>query len=307
MRTQHFAAALVALVGLAGQAWAQSSGTARDDASAGASSRTSASASGAAASSGAAQGDLLEQHIAVGLYLGNQEEIALSQFGLQRAQHDQVKQFAQHMVEQHQQAISQIQQAAPQLASMNLELTAAQGGASGGASRSGASSSGTSGASASGQSSPAGARSATPGSSTGGADATSTLGGGTTGASGNQRAAGASAGAQGGPLQQMAQYMREVKERCVALSAQQLGRQQGPEFDKAFMGMQVALHTNMLAHLQAAQGHVSSQMQPIVQQGIEMTQNHIAQANQIMEQLDSQQGQGGAPRAASGQGETSRQ
>ena len=83
-----------------------------------------------ARTSNAPQGDHLNQKIAVCLVLGNQEEIALAQLAQQHGQNEQVKKFAQQMIEHHQQAISQIEQAAPEVASLNLQL---QGGTEGAA------------------------------------------------------------------------------------------------------------------------------------------------------------------------------
>ena len=70
----------------------------------------------------------LDKHIAVCLTLGNEGEIALAEFAKQRTQNDQVKQFADTMIEQHQQALSKLEQAVPQVADINLSL---QGGQSG--------------------------------------------------------------------------------------------------------------------------------------------------------------------------------
>ena len=90
--------------------------------------RQTPGAPGATARPGAAQtaaspaGDNLDQKIAVCLLLGNQEEVALSQFAQQRSQNEQVRKFAQQMIEHHQEAISKIEQAAPEAANLNLQL-----------------------------------------------------------------------------------------------------------------------------------------------------------------------------------------
>lgn len=67
----------------------------------------------------------LNQQIAACLVLGNQEEIALAQIAQERAEHPEVKKFAAHMIEQHQQAVTKLEQAAPQVA--GLTLVGAQG------------------------------------------------------------------------------------------------------------------------------------------------------------------------------------
>jgi predicted outer membrane protein len=77
---------------------------------------------GAARTAAAPAGDHLNQKIAVCLVLGNQAEVALAQMVHQHSQNEQVKKFAQQMIEHHQQAISKIEQAAPEVASFNLQL-----------------------------------------------------------------------------------------------------------------------------------------------------------------------------------------
>jgi predicted outer membrane protein len=232
----------------------------------------------------------LEQHIATCLALGNQEEVALAKFAQQRATNPQVKQFAETMIQEHQQAIQQLHQAVPQVASLNLQLTSTAGGQSGAAS---SEQPGSSSAANRASSATAGAdRSALSGaesSSTGTAATGSSL-------NGNQRGS-----AAGGDHQQMVDFARTVKQNCLRLSEQALGQKQGAEFDKAYIGQQIVAHTNMLAELQAAQQFASnSQLQPLLQQATQMTEHHLTQARTIMDQLEQASGQGGqgsTPRA----------
>jgi predicted outer membrane protein len=248
--TRFIAPALLVLTGLAAQAFAQAvterpttpgagartDATTPADRAAGQPARTQP---GAAAQAG--QGNPLDQQIAVCLTLGNQEEVQLGQFAQDRAQNPQVKQFAQMMVEEHQQAVSKLQQAMPHLASLKLELNA-QG---------------------------ATARAGATGATT----------------SANQR--NSATGAQAGGQQQMVEFAKEVKQECLNLTTQELGRKQGADFDKCYIGQQLVAHTGMLAELKTAQRHVTNeQLRPIIQQGTQMTEHHLAQARQIMEQLD---------------------
>jgi len=240
-----------------------------------------------------AQGGL-EQHIATCLALGNQEEVALAQFAQQRATNPQVKQFAQTMIQEHQQAIQQLQQAVPQVASLQLTSTAAgQSGAS--SSRSGAGSSERLGSSSSSGTSGSNATAGADRSTASGAE-TASAGTPSTGSTASATQRGASTG---GGHDQMAEFARTVKQNCLKLSEQSLGQKQGAEFDKAYIGQQIVAHTNMLAELQAAQQFASgSQLQPLLQQGTQMTEHHLSQARTIMEQLEAanaQSGQGGTP------------
>lgn len=190
----------------------------------------------------ASQGGSLDQQIAVCLTLGNQEEVALAQFAQDRAQNPQVKQFAQMMAEEHQQALSKLRQAAPQVASLNLELKFGQG-----------------------------------------ADAAGTTS--TTPSAGNQRT-GAAATSGAGQHQQMVNLARDIKQECLNLTQTELGGKQGAEFDKCYIAQQIGAHTGMLAELRASQRYASGQLKPILQEGAQMAEHHLAQAKTIMEQLE---------------------
>jgi predicted outer membrane protein len=65
----------------------------------------------------------LDQAIAACLYLGNQEEIAISQFAVDRTQDQKVRQFAEMMVRDHRQNNEKLLRVYPQLANWNLQLT----------------------------------------------------------------------------------------------------------------------------------------------------------------------------------------
>jgi predicted outer membrane protein len=195
-----------------------------------------------------AQAGKLEKHITACLLLGNREEIALGEFAQSRAQNEQVKQFAQQMVEQHQQMVDKLEQVAPDLAS-KTQLSGQAGG---------------------GRANPASAP----------AD--------------NQRAG-------GDEHDQMLALGRKIKENCLKLTQQQLGEKQGADFDKAYIGQQLVAHTSMLAELQATQEYATGKLRPILDEGVQNTEQHLAMAKQIMEQLKGdeprQAARPGTPRA----------
>jgi predicted outer membrane protein len=68
----------------------------------------------------------IDSHLAACLILGNEEEVALGRFAAQRASNDQVKQFAQQMVDQHSKAISKLQPFAPEGAMLELAAASEQ-------------------------------------------------------------------------------------------------------------------------------------------------------------------------------------
>lgn len=372
----------------------------------------SVSESRSAASSDRATGrDGLDQKIAHWLIIGNMAEVTMGQFAAQRAQNDSVKQFAQHMVHDHSQAIEQLQQAADGAGAAGTvgttgrtttreqstttessvprttterqtsrpdssdsssraqestsELSTALSGQPAPASAaqdrnspSQARSSGTPATelgqadrpSAAGQtrsteqsgqasgtlSSQAEARrQTTPGGQTGRLDQadrsgqqpaqprstlsqdpighsdSSTLGSTRTESRSEVRTQGfrgeqaLTAIAPGEPLLQM---KAEIARRCGELTQRELAAKQGAEFDKAYIGQQIVSHIDMLATLQTVQQHASSELQPMIQKGIQTTEQHLSQAKQIMQQLDGRTGGAESPsRATSGESQRDQQ
>src|SRR5688572_508517 len=55
-----------------------------------------------------------DHQIAALLAIGNQEEIALAKLGMEQAQNEEVKQFAQMMVDEHTKVLQQLRKVAPQ-------------------------------------------------------------------------------------------------------------------------------------------------------------------------------------------------
>ena len=205
---------------------------------------------GAAGTTAAPAGDHLNQKIAVCLVLGNQEEVALAQMAQQHSQNEQVKKFAQQMIEHHQQAISKIEQAAPEVASLNLQL---QGGTEGAAAAS---------------PNPTGVRPA----------------------SAEEPVQSTASAANAGHDQRAVQLAQAVKQECLNLTQQELAQQQGVEFDKAYIGQQVGAHIGMLAELRGSKNFATGQLQQVIGEGEQMTQKHLDEAKQIMSQLKDQQG-----------------
>jgi predicted outer membrane protein len=64
----------------------------------------------------------LNKAIAGCLLLGNQEEIALAEFAQSRAQNPRVKEFAQMMIQDHEQAVAKLTRVAPELAQQAASL-----------------------------------------------------------------------------------------------------------------------------------------------------------------------------------------
>jgi predicted outer membrane protein len=80
-------------------------------------------------------------------------------------------------------------------------------------------------------------------------------------------------------------FDREFAEQCLQSAEKFLGQQQGAEFDRWFMALQLVEHMGMRAKLQVAQRHATGELRALVDQGLQTTDQHIRQAEQVMRQL----------------------
>lgn len=241
-----------------------------------------------AAHSGRQADPAAQQHLARMIILDNQGEIEVSRLAQQQAQNDDVKQFAQRMVQEHQQMVQQFQQATPgagrmgsatatgsdAMASAN-EISASRtaedsprpGGDNQATMRRGEAMAERAAETADEMSDDAAAATS---------DAPTEVYG----------MAGGAAGAGG--IATLDQFAQQYHQRKLQTTRQYLQSKQGTEFDKAYMGMQLMSHMHMLDMLQTAQGYMPQQAQQVLEQSIEHTQAHLEEARQIMEQLDQQ-------------------
>jgi len=198
----------------------------------------------------------LDQQIAGCLLLGNLEEVALAQFAKEHCEQDQCKEFANKMVEQHQQLISKIEQASPQLASLNLTLRNADAeGRQGDADRQ---------------------------------DQTASAG------QSNQAANAGQAGQFGqsstsGNVDPALLLARQVKEECLGMVKKALGEKKGKDFDACYIQQQVGAHMAMLAQLKGSEPFASAQLKPLIQEGIQVTEQHLDKAKELAKKMDDRQ------------------
>jgi predicted outer membrane protein len=84
----------------------------------------------------------------------------------------------------------------------------------------------------------------------------------------------------------MIQLQRELAQQCIMDSQKYLSTKEGEEFDKCFVGMQIAKHASMRTKLIVSQRHTSDQLQQIVLDGIQVTEKHMKAAEDLMAKLD---------------------
>jgi len=246
--------------------------------------------------------------IATCVALGNQEEIALSEIARQKSQNEQVKKFAEMMVNDHHQFLTKLQRYAPDAARPGiLEGQGGQGrqgqGAGQGRQGQGAGQARGAAANSTQDNSDANANSAQDNSSnasqndqssskstttnrgqiqqTGGTEASSRAGA--------QGSAGLAAG-QSIPASQITQIERELAAQCLASARQKLNEKDGTEFDQAFMGLQVAKHMAMKDKLAVYQRHASGELAQVLAEGEKTTDHHLQQAEEIIRTISHSSG-----------------
>ncbi|MEX2168666.1 MAG: DUF4142 domain-containing protein [Pirellulales bacterium] len=206
----------------------------------------------------------LDKSIAACLILGNHEQVALAEFAQSRAQNEQVKEFAQMMIKDHQKAISQLEQFAPQQVSLKLEAQANEAGTRGRT------------------------RVARPEQDQAQPQEQATrrdpqFQGRTT--TDQTVEAG---GQQGDVMKQALKMQKEIAQQCLALTQRELSEHEGQKFDQAFVGQQIGAHIGMLAKLSGSDQFASAELQQVLQQQQETTQQHLQHAKQVMQELEGQ-------------------
>lgn len=194
----------------------------------------------------------VQKFLASCLLSKNKAEVELGKFAQQQAQNPQVKEFAQRMVQDHQQLVQKLQPLAKAdhaqtgQASRNQSQFDAQRQASDTARLPGSSGAGQPGDSATSQ---------------------------------------ATAGHQDSAIQQLIQIDRKITEQCSQALRQELEQKQGAEFDKAYVGSQIAGHMQMLSTLKVIEQQGPQQLQQIAQQAQPTIEQHLQHAKELKKQL----------------------
>lgn len=78
---------------------------------------------------------------------------------------------------------------------------------------------------------------------------------------------------------------REIGERCLESAKKELSSKSGHEFDMCYMGMQVAAHMEMRDKLQVLKNYATSELQQNIQHDISTVEHHLADARRILDQI----------------------
>ena len=204
------------------------------------------------AGKGMTQAMVTPQQLAACWALDNQEEVILAKFAQEKSKNKEVSSFAKMIAEEHQGCLKKLSKFAPE-ASREGYLVDNQ------------------------------ADQSRPGN-----DSTSTT---TNNPSKkpNQNGASNQNAVAGGSTTtgiEMMQLQREIAQQCISDSKKYLSAKDGDEFDKCFVGMQIAKHAAMHTKLVVLQRHTSDEMQQMVAEGIQSTDKHMKAAEALMAKID---------------------
>jgi predicted outer membrane protein len=76
----------------------------------------------------------------------------------------------------------------------------------------------------------------------------------------------------------------ELAAQCLASAKKELASKQGAEFEKCFLGLQVAGHMKMLDELQVFQRHAGDELRSEIGNAISTTQQHLQMAKKLMDE-----------------------
>lgn len=184
----------------------------------------------------------------------NQEEVALGELAQQRAQNQEVKQFAERMVREHGEFLQKLQTLSGATSQRVQTGNTAEGAA----------------------------RTTTPGS-------LNQPSGPHAGQAQGSRP-GTTAMAHAGQDGILASALQEIHRNCQQLTMEELQKHQGSDFDQAYMGIMVMGHGQMMATLKGIRSQASPELQQLLSQAEDTTHQHHELASQILKNLGKESG-----------------
>ncbi|MDX1927313.1 MAG: DUF4142 domain-containing protein [Pirellulaceae bacterium] len=79
---------------------------------------------------------------------------------------------------------------------------------------------------------------------------------------------------------------KELAQQCLSDTQAKLSKEDGGDFDKCYVGMQIAKHAGMKSKLTVFSRHASGEFKQLVDQAIQSTGEHLAKAELLMAELD---------------------
>jgi predicted outer membrane protein len=197
---------------------------------------------------------MLNQMAAEGMMQMSQSEIQLANFALQHTQNEEVRQFAQTLIKDNVDLNKQLERFAS-------EAVRARWGSEARASADGSTAPGPN------------AQAPQPSAETAGQPAKSP---------GGQPAPGSEAGSMPGSLFQI---RKDISDQVVVSIERELGKYQGSDFDRAFLGQQFWGHVVSIAAATAGEKHVSGELKQVVNQSAKTAEKHLEDCRKLIRDL----------------------
>lgn len=199
-------------------------------------------------------GSYTDQQLADWLLVDNRGEIQLARLAQDRALCDDVKDFAKQLIDDHAQMVENLQRFAG--AGRRMQQAFPQGGQQFG--QPGAPQFGQSGDQQAGYRGEA--REMPPGQQ-------------------RMQPAGPSAGGLN-----FVRLKQQLGQQCVSSAQRELEQKEGEEFDKCYIGMQIAKHMQMLDTLKVFSRYASPQLDQVIEEAEQTTQDHLDRAEDLIKQ-----------------------
>lgn len=80
---------------------------------------------------------------------------------------------------------------------------------------------------------------------------------------------------------------QQLGQQCLASAEHELEQKEGGDFDKCYIGMQIAKHMEMLDTLKVFSRYASPELDQLIEQAEQTTDDHLEHAKHLIKQLDS--------------------
>jgi len=255
---------------------------------------------------GAANDSPIDAQLASCLLIGNQKEVTISQFASERAKHEKVKEFAKQMVKDHTQAISMLQRFAGPDAGKDLSSSESTRTRRTETKRSTTTADSNEKNRDSNNRDSAKSADAIPRT-----DSDSPLTTNPADRNANDRpATSVQVRTEHDAMpDKMLAIQREVAQKCIAMAKHEL--EQSNNFDQAYVGMQIAEHMGMIAHLETYKSYASADLGKVIQESLDTAQGHLRHAKELVMEISHDSASGNRSNAnsnsdASNRSETNR-
>lgn len=255
---------------------------------------------------GAATDSPLDVQLASCLLIGNQKEVAISQFASERSKNEKVKEFAKQMIKDHTQAITMLQRFAGPDASKDLSIESTRTNRS--ETTVNRSSTTVDSNRSPDSTNPANRDSSAnrkSGDATKATDEPNRTPNATTRTSSDSSKVATDASARTSTNQtdrevnsvatvqvrseqeampdKMLAIQREVAQKCISMAKQEL--EQSSNFDQAYVGMQISAHVEMISHLETYKSYASQDLGKVIQESLDTAQGHLRHAKELVTEI----------------------